>query len=318
MSVTSVLSPVRNAVGRVLFGADGRLRATYRVFLPVVLFVITIVVGTLAADLTLGQDHEYAVSVIKSVSLVLLVPMLWATTRYLERRTIGDYGFTLSARWFAKAAFGTLVAAFILATTFGISHLSGTLRVKDVPVLEDPSVIVTVLVASYLTHVLTGIAEETVFRGAVATNAAEGLRSRSLSPRTAILGAGVFSGVFFGLFHLPFYSDMPPGAPFGFLFLGTGIGVLLGLVYVVTGDLAVPIGIHAGFNALSNSVFLADEAPALVLIEFTGSGVMFPTAVPFVASLVLAGVLVFGTIYWRDGGLSLSESLLQGPTRTAE
>ncbi|WP_226011579.1 CPBP family intramembrane glutamic endopeptidase [Halomicrobium salinisoli] len=316
MSEASPVASVRSAVGAVLFGADGRPRATYRVVVPPVLMLAAIALGSLVSHLTIGQDHAYADVVSGPIAAATLVPLLWLTARYLDGRSIADYGLSLSRDWLTDAAVGVGLGAVIAGVTYAVATVAGTVNVADVPVLNDPSVILPVIASGWVGSVFVGLIEETTFRGAVFTNVSEGLRARSLSPRAAVLGALVVSAVVFGLIHVPFSTDVPEQAPFGLVIFWIGMGVFLGLTYALVGDLSVPIGIHAGFNAFSGTVFLGDDAPTLVLIEYTESGLWFPTVLPFLVSLAVATALLVGYCYWRDGGLSLSESIAV-PPRTA-
>lgn len=313
MSRASAGASVRNAVGAAVFGSDGRPRAIYRVVVPPVLMLVALALGSLVSHLTIGQDHVYADVVSPTVAAVILVPLLWLTARYLDGRSIADYGLSLSREWLVNAAAGVGIAAVIAGLTYAVSAAAGTVSVADVPVRTDPSVIVPVVVTGWVANAFVGLIEETTFRGAVFTNVAEGLRARSLSARAAVLAALVVSAVVFGLIHVPFSSDVPEQAPFGLVIFWIGMGVFLGLTYALVGDLSVPIGIHAGFNAFSNTVFLGDETPTLVLIEYTGTGLWFPTVLPFLVSLAVATGLLLGYCYWRDGGLSLAESIALPP-----
>ena len=95
-----------------------------------------------------------------------------------------------------------------------------------------------------------GISEETVFRGYQLKNAAEGLNYASLGPRGAILPAWVLSSVFFAVLH----ADNPNATPVSTLNIALA-GLMLGFGYVLTGELAIPIGLHITWNFFQGAVY---------------------------------------------------------------
>ena len=111
----------------------------------------------------------------------------------------------------------------------------------------------------------TGFWEEFVLRGVFLCNAADGLR-RWLSPRRAVAGALTLSAVVFALGHL--------GQTGISVTLLTFIlsGVVLGIVYLLSGNLALVIGAHATFNITANVLFArageaTDGLSAIMRIE---------------------------------------------------
>jgi membrane protease YdiL (CAAX protease family) len=95
-----------------------------------------------------------------------------------------------------------------------------------------------------------GIYEEIFSRGYQLLNMAEGFNYPFLGPRGAILVAWVLSSSIFGVLHL--------GNPNATLLSAFNIalaGLLLGAGYVLTGQLAIPIGLHITWNFFQGNVF---------------------------------------------------------------
>jgi hypothetical protein len=98
--------------------------------------------------------------------------------------------------------------------------------------------------------VCVGIYEETLSRGYQIRNAAEGLNYPALGPRGAVLLAWVLSSIFFGALHI--------ANPNATLLSSANIavaGLMLGLGYVLTGELAIPIGLHITWNLFQGGIF---------------------------------------------------------------
>ena len=119
--------------------------------------------------------------------------------------------------------------------------------------------------------IFVGIWEEIIFRGIVMRNAIEGLNFEVLSYRTALVGGWVLSSILFGVLHL---SQATSLIAIAFWILA---GLVLGLAYLLTDQLAVPIGLHFAFDFSANNVFglasvreVGTEVPTIIRPEFTG------------------------------------------------
>jgi hypothetical protein len=92
--------------------------------------------------------------------------------------------------------------------------------------------------------------EELLSRGYQLINVAEGLGGKWLNQRVAALTSLVLSSVLFGLFHLT-----NNGASLISTISAMMGGVLLGLGFLLTRELAMPIGIHIAWNFFQANVF---------------------------------------------------------------
>jgi membrane protease YdiL (CAAX protease family) len=100
----------------------------------------------------------------------------------------------------------------------------------------------------------TGFWEELLLRGVFITNAMDGLRRR-MSPHRAALVAVLISATVFGLPHLaqPEYPVL--------ILTWVFSGLVFGVIYVLSGNLALVIGAHATFNMAANIVFVRADLP---------------------------------------------------------
>jgi uncharacterized protein len=84
-------------------------------------------------------------------------------------------------------------------------------------------------------------------------NTADVLR-RWLSSRHAIAAGVVLSAVVFTVGHLGQVAERP-----AFLVTWLLAGLLFGALYVLSGSLALPIGVHAGFNIVAQALFVRTD-----------------------------------------------------------
>jgi membrane protease YdiL (CAAX protease family) len=145
------------------------------------------------------------------------------------------------------------------------------------------------------------IVEELVFRGYVLTNAIEGLDLRRLSVTTTLLAAWSVSALLFGLAH------PAPTLVAGIHFLSAGF--LLGLAYLLSGQLGLPIGIHAGFNFVSGYVVPMNPNQSIVVVPLSVSGPAWLTGQTGLIQTGLqipAAVGILGYLWWRTGRVGVA------------
>lgn len=239
--------------------------------------------------------------------LVVSVVVLPPCGRFLDRRRLRDFGFRLDRDWWVDCGFGLALGAGLQAAVFGVGWLAGWFRVTATFASEGSF---AVGFASVLVLFLSvGVYEELVARGWLLTNLAEGLRFAG--ERVAVGVAVALSAGVFGVAHA-----MNPGATA----LSTAIialaGVLLALGYVLTGELAIPIGVHVTWNLFQGAVFgfgvSGLSLPATVLeTEPTGPTLLTGGSFgPEAGLLGLAAVVVgcgatVGWVRWRTGSVGI-------------
>nr|MBA2443678.1 CPBP family intramembrane metalloprotease [Rubrobacter sp.] len=152
---------------------------------------------------------------------------------------------------------------------------------------------------------------------------AEGLNYPALGPKGAIVAAWIISSAFFGALHA-----VNPNAT---LISTTNIalaGIMLGAGYVLTGQLAIPIGLHITWNFFQGNVFgfpvsgIETIGATFVETEQSGpalwtGGAFGPEAGLIGISAMLLGILL--TLLWiraRTGKLGLHTPLSERPGTT--
>lgn len=282
--------------------AERRPRALWRVLgaLVVVLSVPSVVGAVVLRPLDLPMSLvQLAINALAAL-VALVVLLLWA--RYVDRRELRAYGFRLDGAWWRMLALGALVGLLgwggALATdlAFGWASVAALLSPGTGGMSFLPS-----LLSFTLAWVFVGVWEEVVFRGIVMRNAIEGLNGPWIPRRWALVGGWVVSSVLFGVLHFGQASS-----PLALVFW-IAAGLVLGLAYLLTDQLALPIGLHVAFDLGVNNVFgLASvrqagaRVPTLVRPAFTGPDVLVDiSGAVNTAWLVVIGLLTVAVVRWR-------------------
>jgi membrane protease YdiL (CAAX protease family) len=183
--------------------------------------------------------------------LVAALLTVWLAGRFLDGRPFSDFGFHLGGRWGLDLLFGMVLGALLISTIFfvelglGWVEVDGAFETFGTNASFLPSLLLPVVL-----YLCVGIYEETVFRGYQLKNGAEGLNYQVLGPRGAVLLAWVLSSVFFGLLHAN-----NPNATFVSTLNIILAGLMLGFGYVISGELAIPIGLHIAWNFFQGAVY---------------------------------------------------------------
>ena len=236
--------------------------------------------------------------------------------RFLDRRSFADFGFRFSRGWWLDFGFGLVLGALLMAGIFGVEYALGWVTVKATfaTSLQNWPFPVALLIYGLL-FLCVGIYEELWFRGYQLRNLAEGLNLSFLGSKNALLSAWLLSSLAFGVAHLG-----NPGATLFSAFNIALAGIFLGFGYVLTGELALPIGLHIAWNffqgnvfgfpvsgTLSTTSFLVIEQGGPVL--WTG-GVFGPEGgILGIVAMVVGSLLTLLWVRYRHGDVKLHTRL---------
>ena len=301
---------------------EARLRAGWRV----ALFLLATGVASTALSgpgrrLLGGLLPVVYANVVEVGVLVLLVAvLLWLAARWLDHRPIADYGFHLSRAWWLDLGFGLALGAALLTGVYALALAMGWLTVTDTLVGPPGQPFVAAILADIL--VVAGIAcwEQTVYRGYLIKNLAEGLTGRVLGARLAAVIAVLLPAVVFGLGHAS-----NPGATTVSTVNTMVFGVLFGVAYVLTGELALALGLHFAWDFGQGFGFgRSGDAASLGAFLVTGEGdpsARLWTGWPYgveggllgTVAFVVGFVLIAVWVRFRRGTVRLPSSLAQPP-----
>jgi membrane protease YdiL (CAAX protease family) len=262
-----------------------------------------------------GGSTLFLVGILASSPAALL--SVWLVGRFMDRRSFRDFGFHFDGGWWLDLLFGLVLGAILMTGVFLIETTLGWVTVTDSFRSSMPGVPFAFTVALPLgAFLLVGVYEELLSRGYQLRNLAEGLNYPWLGPKRAVLAAWGISSALFGVLHA-----LNPNASLVSIANITLAGLMLGTAYVLTGELAVPIGLHIAWNFFQGSVFgfpvsgLGPIGASFLSTEQAGpeiwtGGVFGPEGGLLVTFATLTGIVL--TVLWvrlRQGRATIHETL---------
>ena len=259
--------------------AQHRLRAFWRLLIQVVLFLLGTIVfsvaivlaaigiwlatGQLPADVA-GNPSALSQLIAEKLagaswlgllstlgSLLVMLLTCWVAGRFLDRRSFKDFGFHFSPAWWRDLAFGLVLGALLMALIFAAELAAGWVTVTGALRSSAPDVPFGLALAQGLAlFICVGIYEEMFSRGYHLRNMAEGLNIKALGPKWALWLGYLVSSTIFGMLHLA-NPNTSPMSTFNLVVAG----LFLGLGFILTGELAISIGLHITWNFFQGNVF---------------------------------------------------------------
>ncbi|WP_254840114.1 CPBP family intramembrane glutamic endopeptidase [Natronomonas marina] len=295
---------------------EGRPRALWRIFgVYVASFVGIFILPALAlAGTELPPSVTGAATNVIGALVGLLVAIVFA--KYVDRRPLTDYGLAFGPSWLKDFGAGSVIALVGMAVALLVNLLAGWATVSEL-FSGGAGASVLPFAAAFGVYTIqwafTAFWEELIFRGLILTSAVEGLRSRWLSDRGAVLLGVVVSSLIFSIGHFPGSLET-----FGFRVV---LGILLGAAYVWTDSLALPIGLHFLLNFTINNIYglanfgeAAEVLPMLIRPTFTGPSQFVQVfGLVNLGAMLCVAALTVGYVALRNGDFEsrLSSAYIQ-------
>lgn len=252
-----------------------RIRALWRILIQGGLFLlgltlISTVLGVIAmlimaatgqADLELLLNQEALMGALMSLgggwffaligvgTVVVIVLTFLLAGWLLDRRKFTEFGFHFSRQWWLDLGFGLVLGAVLMMMIFLIELAAGWITIAGT-MRTSGSSFLSGWLAMLVGFICVGIYEEMLFRGYHLRNIIEGLNWKKLGPRSALWIGYILSSSIFGLAH----ATNPNATWISTLNLVLA-GLFLGLGFVLTGELAIPIGLHITWNFFQGNIF---------------------------------------------------------------
>jgi len=261
------------------------------------------------------RDPLAGVLVMLSTFLSIFLSV-WLVGKWLDRRPLADFGLHLDTRWWADLGFGLALGALLMVGVFLVELAAGWVTVTGTLYSARWPFGLAILM-QLLQFIGVGIQEEMLSRGYHLTNLAEGLNLPFVKPKAALVLGYVVSSAVFGLLH----AGNPNASVVSTINLVIA-GLFLGLGYVLTGELAIPIGLHITWNFFQGNVFgfpVSGGASSTSFIAIQQSGPDLWTGGAFGPEAGLIGLLAIAvgcllTVAWvrhQHGQVELKAGLAQ-------
>jgi CAAX protease family protein len=242
-------------------GKERRLRAGWRLL---VLFVATAAASFLAYG-PLARISSLSAPVVRLLYVALAFMALWAVTRWLDRRSLADLGLRRGPA--LSALVGFVSAALVIVALVVVTTLLGWSSLTVHTASFGRAGFWLSLAVQLVVFAVACVYEEALSRGYLIRNLAEGWNLGRDGRTRALAAAWIASSLLFALMH----AGNPGAGWLSFLNL-TLLGAIFALPFVVEGSLAMPIGMHFGWNVAMGPICgLAVSGEALPAALLTAS-----------------------------------------------
>lgn len=250
---------------------QNRLRAGWRFLIYLILFFMLTIGKDVMVSSFNGAPLPKALAYL--IYLASGLALTWWMARFIDRRSFVDFGFHFDRKWWLDLGFGLMLGAFLMTGIFFSMKMADWLLITGSASTNSGLPISLAFLLQVLMFTVISFNEELAFRAYQLKNLAEGFAGRHHGSRSAILFAFLFSSAIFGLGH------MANGHATVFSVITTIIaGLSLCLPYMLTGELAISIGLHLTWNLFEANVYgfsVSGSAPATHLLSIEVIG---PTA----------------------------------------
>ncbi|KAA3614851.1 MAG: CPBP family intramembrane metalloprotease [Calditrichaeota bacterium] len=232
---------------------ERRIRSGFRIFLLfVTMSFISIPLRNIFPRPQNPADSTLEHIIIRAISgLILTVLSIWIISRFVDKRNMSNIGLQLNRNWWVEFSFGLVLGIILIASIFLIEYSMGWITISQNSFsMETLNFPVTGVLIYLFLFISVGINEELLIRGYLLTNLSEGLNFKFTGATGAILISWFFTSLLFGAGHL--------SNPNATLVAGINIaaaGIFLGAGFVLTGRLALPIGVHITWNFFQGNIF---------------------------------------------------------------
>jgi len=252
----------------------------------VILFVVAAVDGRVVAGLAGRLPDLYEDLVRALVFALLIAAALYLASRVLDHRRMSDYGFHFSRKWWTDLGFGLVLGALLLFGVLAVELAVGWVKVTGSFAAAWPAL------CSHDPGRRRRRCGRSLRGGGVLSRIPDQEPGRGRRQSTVgMVIAVVIPAVFFGLAHAT-----NENATWLSVFNIVIFGLLFGTGYVLTGELALPIGLHFGWDFVQGFVFgvvASGKQYGSVLVLTADSSATLWTGRPYGAEGWLIGTAAF-------------------------
>lgn len=220
---------------------EQRLRSLFRILLFIFLFALAV-----SAPFIIPLAPVQYI-----LQSVLALGLFYVMFRFVDQRPWSKAGLTIDKTWIKECTAGIVIAASVMGLIFITLWLTNGLEVTGFGWDRNGTRYWLIPLSLFLLQMISvGFYEEVMARGYLIPNIAEGLTFGSITPQKATIFAVIISSSIFGMLHA--------GNPNASLTAVINIilaGVMLAIPFIITGRLALSIGLHFSWNFFQGGIF---------------------------------------------------------------
>ena len=313
---------------------ERRLRAGWRMLLFFLLLLLLLPVGLsifrlLAEPLLMRLSRSVAMEIVHGFDgFGALFAVMGAAALggwLLDRRHFADFGFHLRRGWWIDFCFGLVLASLRMVGIVGVEIALGWVTVTDVWQTTDDLAFPVAILLPLIAFIFVGFYEELLVRGYLLRNLAEGLGLGPISARWALLLAWLLTSALFGFLH----AGNPNASVVSSVNIGLA-GLFLGLGLLLTGELAIPIGLHISWNFFQGNVFgfpvsgiRVSDATIFAIRQsgpeqWTGGGFGPEAGLFGLIAIAIGSGLILLWVRWRTGRVAIHTPFAKYPKLNVE
>ncbi|MBV7256027.1 CPBP family intramembrane metalloprotease [Pacificimonas sp. WHA3] len=176
---------------------------------------------------------------------LIFIGLLAVWARKVDQVDIRRYGLALESRGLWDFLAGIVIGTAAVAGIFALSFMLGFVQTFGV----NGFAVALPLLLLLVNTLLVALWEEAFFRGFLLINLSEGL-GNVLGPRNGVAAAVLISSVLFGMAHA--FTDHFSWPAFAILTMN---GMVWCIPVLLTGRLAISVGLHASWNFAQLKIF---------------------------------------------------------------
>ncbi|MDZ7808655.1 MAG: CPBP family intramembrane glutamic endopeptidase [Gracilimonas sp.] len=280
---------------------EQRLRSLFRVLLFLFLFSFGVALPSIIPF-----------SALKFVAISLLtLALYYIMFRFVDQRSWSHSGLIIDKVWVKELFAGIVIAAFVMGVIFLLIWQTEGLEINGFGWERNGQKFWLIPISVYLIQMVSvGFYEEVLSRGYLIPNIKEGFSIGNITPFKATIISIFISSTLFGIAHAA-----NPDASYTAVFNILLAGIMLAIPYIITGRLALSIGLHFSWNFFQGGVFgfrVSGMEIRNSIIQIQQNGPEWWTGGAFGPEAGLVGILGILTIilltlgYLRYTGVGLS------------
>jgi membrane protease YdiL (CAAX protease family) len=226
---------------------ENRLRMFWRLIVYSTLISLVVVLFSAVFGITNVLSNTLILSFVVLLGVMVTTVIVG---KWVDRRSVKDFGLIPSPVWWKEFLFGLGLGAFLMGLIFIIGWVTGSFTVEGYFLGSNQAAFLPGFLRAVGFYFAVGVYEEVILRGYILVNLAEGLKIKNVDKKWVLLLALLLSSLIFGVLHI-----INPNSSWVSTLNLSMAGIFLGLGMVLTGRLGMPIGLHITWNLFQGNVF---------------------------------------------------------------